>query len=240
MKLIDHVLKIRSLITRAISNRFERLGITDRADALVPALSGADMELRNRLKAIVDYNAKNTDTYSKARELAVNECTFTLFNRLAALKVMEDKGFFFEIIKRRVEHAGRSQEHNAWLEDNPEGRDMERDGLVNFFNYIFSRESKNFPIFSASQPYSVMPRADELNEIIDAINAVSTDPDCGKDIWRGDDILGWLYENFNAVEKHDLKESDNKIEFDKVSLQSQFYTPQWVVNFLVDNTVGKM
>ena len=120
MKLIDHVLKIRSLITRAISNRFERLGITDHSATTVPLLSENDIELRNRLKAIVDYHAKNTHTYAKARELTVNECTFTLFNRLAALKVMEDKGFFPEIIKRRVEHAGRSQEHNAWLEDNPE------------------------------------------------------------------------------------------------------------------------
>ncbi len=240
MKLIDHVLKIRSLITRAISNRFERLGITNRADATVPVLSESDMELRNRMKTIVDYHAKNSTDYAEARKLAVNECTFTLFNRLAALKVMEDKGFFPEIIKRSVEHAGRSQEHNAWLEDNPEGRDMERDGLVNFFADIFSRESYNFPIFSVLQPYSVMPRADELNEIIDAFNAVSTDPDCGEDIWRGDDILGWLYENFNAVEKAALKESGEKTEYDKVSLQSQVYTPQWVVKFLVDNTVGKM
>lgn len=240
MKLIDHVLKIRSLITRAISNRFERLGITDRGDGTIPVLSESDMELRNRMKAIVDYHAKNSEDYAEARKLAVNECTFTLFNRLAALKVMEDKGFFPEIINRRVENAGRSYEHNAWLEENPDGRTKERDGLVEFLSAIFERESKNFPIFSSSYPYSLMPRADEFNEIIDAVNAVSTDPDCGKDIWRGDDILGWLYENFNAVEKIALKESGEKTEYDKVSLQSQVYTPQWVVKFLVDNTVGKM
>lgn len=240
MKLIDHVLKMRSLITRAISNRFERLGITERGDEMIPALSESDMELRNRMKAIVDYHAKNSEDYAEARKLAVNECTFTLFNRLAALKVMEDKGFFPEIINRRVENAGRSYEHNAWLEENSDGRTKERDGLVEFISAIYERESKNFPIFSSAYPYSIMPRADELNEIIDAFNAVSTDPDCGKDIWRGDDILGWLYENFNAVEKAQLKEDGGKTEYDKVSLQSQVYTPQWVVKFLVDNTVGRM
>lgn len=240
MKLIDHVLKIRSLITRAISNRFERLGITDHADTAVPVLSENDMELRNRMKAIVDYHAKNSADYAEARNLAVNECTFTLFNRMAALKVMEDKGFFPEIINRRVENAGRSYEHNAWLEENPDGRTEERDGLVEFLSTIFERESKKFPIFSSAYPYSIMPRADELNEIIEAFNAVSADPDCGEDIWREDDILGWLYENFNAVEKAALKESGEKTEYDKVSLQSQVYTPQWVVKFLVDNTVGKM
>ncbi|MDE5790230.1 MAG: N-6 DNA methylase [Muribaculaceae bacterium] len=198
------------------------------------------MELRNRMKAIVDYHAKNSEDYAEARKLTVNECTFTLFNRLAALKVMEDKGFFPEIINRRVENAGRSYEHNAWLEENPDGRTEERDGLVEFLSTIFERESKKFPIFSSAYPYSIMPRADELNEIIEAFNAVSADPDCGEDIWREDDILGWLYENFNAVEKAQLKEDGGKTEYDKVSLQSQVYTPQWVVKFLVDNTVGKM
>lgn len=240
MKLINHVLKIRSLIARAISNRFERLGITDISDNPAPELSEADSELRTRLKGVVDYHAQNTETYAEARKLAVNECTFTLFNRLAALKVMEDKGFFPEVITRRAEHGGKSYEHNAWLEENPDGRSLERDGLVEFLSYVFDEESNRVPIFSASHPYSIMPRADELNEIIEAFDAVASDPDCGEDIWRGDDILGWLYENFNAVEKDALKESGDKTEYDKVSLQSQVYTPQWVVKFLVDNTVGKM
>lgn len=242
MKLIDHVLNIRQLIARAFSNRFERLGLGVDAESEVPALSEDDKALRRRLKAIIDYHAKSKETYAEARKTAVNECTFTLFNRLAAIKVMEDKEFFPEIIQRRAEHGGRSYQHNSWLEQHPEGRSMEREGLLPFFEDSFAEIAENFqfPIFDSQYPYALMPRADELNEIIDAFNAVSADPDCGADIWRGDDILGWLYENFNAVEKAQLKESGEKTEYDKVSLQSQVYTPQWVVKFLVDNTVGKM
>ena len=240
MKLIDHVLKIRSLIARAISNRFKRLGITDNPDAPIPPLTEADKDLRHRLKEIVDYHYDNSGNYADARKQTINEFTFTLFNRLAALKIMEDKEFFPEIITRRADYGGKSFEHNAWLEEHPEGLGMEREGLVQFVEDIFRRESGNFPIYSKDHPYALMPRADELNEIIDAFNDVATDPDCGENIWRGDDILGWLYENFNAVEKVALKESGEKTEYDKVSLQSQVYTPQWVVKFLVDNTVGKM
>lgn len=242
MKLIDHVLNIRQLIARAFSNRFERLGLGVDAESEVPALSEDDKALRRRLKAIIDYHAKSKETYAEARKTAVNECTFTLFNRLAAIKVMEDKEFFPEIIQRRAEHGGRSYQHNSWLEQHPQGRSMEREGLLPFFEDSFAEIAENFqfPIFDSQYPYALMPRADELNEIIDAFNAVSADPDCGADIWRGDDILGWLYENFNAVEKAQLKESGEKTEYDKVSLQSQVYTPQWVVKFLVDNTVGKM
>ena len=49
-----------------------------------------------------------------------------------------------------------------------------------------------------------------------------------------------MYENFNTVEKLAFKESGADTEYDKVSLQSQVYTPQWVVKFLVNNTLGKM
>lgn len=241
MKLIDHVLNIRQLIARAFSNRFERLGLGVDAETDIP-LTEDDKALRRRLKAIIDYHAKSKETYAEARKTAVNECTFTLFNRLAAIKVMEDKEFFPEIIARRAEFGARSFEHNAWLEKHLEGHSMEREGLLPFIEDNFNEIAENyqFSIFNSRYPYALMPRADELNEIIDAFNAISADPDCGADIWRGDDILGWLYENFNAVEKAQLKESGEKTEYDKVSLQSQVYTPQWVVKFLVDNTVGKM
>lgn len=240
MKLLEHVLNIRGLIARAMQNRFERLGITDKADAPEPSLGDEDLALRNHLKEIVDYHAQSADSYADARKKAINECTFTLFNRLAAIKVMEDKGFFPEIIMRRDENAKKSAQHNEWLEEHPDSRNDEREGLLPFLLDSFDSLAEQYPIFRADHPYALMPRADELNEIIDAFNAVSADPDCGADIWRGDDILGWLYENFNVVEKQQLKESGEKTEYDKVSLQSQVYTPQWVVKFLVDNTVGKM
>ena len=240
MKLLEHVLNIRGLIARAMQNRFERLGITDKADAPESSLGDEDLALRNHLKEIIDYHAQSADSYADARKKAINECTFTLFNRLAAIKVMEDKGFFPEIIMRRDENAKKSAQHNEWLEEHPDSRNDEREGLLPFLLDSFDSLAEQYPIFRADHPYALMPRADELNEIIDAFNAVSADPDCGADIWRGDDILGWLYENFNVVEKQQPKESGEKTEYDKVSLQSQVYTPQWVVKFLVDNTVGKM
>lgn len=37
-----------------------------------------------------------------------------------------------------------------------------------------------------------------------------------------------------------LKQSGDKTEYDKVSLQSQVYTPRWTVKFLVDNSLGRL
>ena len=174
------------------------------------------------------------------REEKIKPCVFTLFNRLAAIKLMEQKELFPEVIKQRAENGGLSAAHQAWLEEHPEGRTMERDGLVPFLEDKFEEMAEmNFRIYQRDYPYAMMPTADELNEIIAAFNVIENDPDCA-DTWQKDDILGWLYENFNAAEKVEFKQSGDKTEYDKVSLQSQVYTPSWVVKFLVDNTLGKL
>lgn len=240
MKLINHVLDIRRLIQQAFDNRFSRMGLRAEQPLDASTLQEELREKRVKLEEIMQSHLKETDgNYAAARQATVNECIFTLFNRIAAIKVMEAKELFPEIIRRRKENAGRSFEHNAWLEEHPEERGAEREGLKHFLNDQFDRLGEHIPLYRSNYPYALMPTADELHEIIERFNAVEDDEDCGEDVWKGDDILGWLYENFNAVEKAALKQSDDKTEYDKVSLQSQVYTPVWVVKFLVDNTLGK-
>ena len=221
MKLIEHVLKIRGLIQQAVENSFARFGAPE--------------------NIIATHQVAMEGDYDKARLETVKECVFTLFNRLAALKVMEDRELFPEVIRRRAEHGNLSYSHKMWLEEHPDMRSAERMGLKDFLSDKFQQlfEEYGIPLYKADHPYVVMPTADELDEIITAFNDIEQDEQCGSDIWKGDDILGWMYENFNTVEKVQLKESGEKIEYDKVFLQSQIYTPQWVVKFLVDNTLGK-
>lgn len=239
MKLINHVLDIRRLIQQAFDNRFSRMGLRKEAATPVELIPAEYQEKRGKLDDIMQDHLNELGDYAEARQATINECVFTLFNRIAAIKVMEAKELFPEIITRRKENAGRSFEHNAWLEEHPEERGAEREGLKHFLNDQFDRLGEHIPLYRKDYPYALMPTADELNEIIEKFNAVEEDADCGADVWKGDDILGWLYENFNAVEKAALKQSGDKTEYDKVSLQSQVYTPAWVVKFLVDNTLGK-
>jgi hypothetical protein len=86
----------------------------------------------------------------------------------------------------------------------------------------------------------LLPTAIELSGIIAAFNQVENDAQVEADIWRSDDVLGWLYESYNNQKKADHKASGDKTEYNKVSIQSQVYTPRWVVKFLVDNSLGKL
>lgn len=240
MKLSDYSDHIRLLIDKAFRNRLGRMGI--KAGQLTPIdnIPSEYVDERHRIETVREVFISETGTPALAYEKLVEELTFTLFNRLAALKVMEAHTLFPEIITQRETHGGRSFAHLAWLEQYPEQRAEEAEGLVAFMEAQFTNLSAEIPLFSTSHPYHLLPTAIELSGIITAFNQVENDAQVENDIWRSDDVLGWLYESYNNQKKADHKASGDKTEYNKVSIQSQVYTPRWVVKFLVDNSLGKL
>lgn len=240
MKLSEHVEHIRQLIAQSFENRLGRMGITPSSLLPIDSIPPESRIDRKRMESIREVFIAETGSVGDAFEKLVEELTFTLFNRLAALKVMEAHTLHPEIVTRRESHGGRSFAHLAWLEQHPEFRQSEAEGLIQFFEDQLDSLSSDIPLFSTSHPYHLMPTALELLGIIQAFNGVETDSQVEVDVWKSDDVLGWLYESYNNFKKSEHKLSGNKTEYHKVSIQSQVYTPRWVVQFLVDNSLGKL
>ena len=240
MKLADHVEHIRKLIDTAFRNRLGRMGITAAALQPIDAIPADYKADRKRIETIREVWIAETGTVADAYEKLVEELTFTLFNRLAALKVMEAHTLHPEIVTRRAQHGDRSFAHKHWLEENPDGRSEEMEGLVRFMEDQLAALAADIPLFSPQHPYHLLPTAIELYGIMNAFNQVETDEQVEDNVWQSDDVLGWLYESYNNYKKVAHKESGDKTEYNKVSIQSQVYTPRWVVKFLVDNSLGKM
>ncbi|MDD3874628.1 MAG: BREX-1 system adenine-specific DNA-methyltransferase PglX [Methanosarcina sp.] len=240
MKLAEHVEQIRQIIDQAFRNTLGRMGITDSARQPLDNIPQQFHLDRIRIDDIFEPFTAKTGSTADAYEKLVEELTFTLFNRLAALKVMEAHGLNSPILTRSSQHGDRSFAHFLWLEQNPEGRDEEQEGLLPFIEEKLNTLSADIPLFSPQYPYHLLPTAIELRDIIDAFNAVAKDEQVEPDIWKSDDVLGWLYESYNNYKKVAHKDSKAKTEYDKVSIQSQVYTPSWVVKFLVDNSLGKL
>ncbi len=240
MKLAEHVEAIRQLIDTSFRNRLGRMGITASRLQPVETIPKEYQEDRHRIEGILEVFIAETGSMTNAFEKLVEEFTFTLFNRLAALKVMEAHTLHPEIVTRRSQHGDRSFAHFLWLEQNPAGRNEEQEGLLHFMEYQLDALAIDIPLFSLHHPYHLLPTGIELNGIIQAFNQVENDEQVDSEIWKSDDVLGWLYESYNNYKKNAHKESGAKTEFSKVSIQSQVYTPRWVVKFLVDNSLGKL
>ncbi len=240
MKLSDHVDIIRERIYKAFNNQFSRLGIAANKLMDIDKIPADLHTKRKKIEILIDSHEGETGTYEEAREKALDELTFTLFNRLAAIKVMEAHQLFAPVVTKQAAHGGRSFGHKIWLENNPEKRNDDLEGLRDYFKYEFNKLGDAIPLFHKNYPYALLPYVIELNDIVDSFNAVEQDAQIDDNIWQSDDILGWLYESYNNVKKQAHKDSGDKTEYDKVSLQSQVYTPRWVVEFLVHNSLGKL
>lgn len=240
MKLSEHVEKLRDLIEAAFDKRFARLGIGKTKKLEIGKLPDNERPRRLRFEEMLGSHIGETGDYESAREKLMDELTFTLFNRLAAIKVMEAANLFPPVLTKQPEHGDRSFGHKAWLEINPEMRSEELEGIRDFIKYAFDELGLTLPLYSRNYPYALLPDAISLNEVIDAFNAVEKDTQVGSDIWQSDDVLGWTYESYNNKKKQAHKDSEDKTEYNKVSLQSQVYTPRWVVQFLVENSLGKL
>ena len=240
MKLAEHVDLLRDQIEAEFDKQFARLGLAANRQMDISSLPEEVQAKRMRFTEMLENHIGETGSYESAREKLIDELTFTLFNRLAAVKVMEAANLFPPILTKQSEHGDRSFGHKAWLEINSHMRSEELDGIRDYIKHAFDELGATLPLYSGSYPYALLPDAVSLNEIIDNFNAVEKDSQVGEKIWLSDDVLGWMYESYNNKKKQAQKDSGNKTEYDKVSLQSQVYTPRWVVQFLVENSLGKM
>lgn len=101
MKLSEHTEHIRQLIDRAFRNRLGRMGISENLLSDIETIPSEYRAERIRMETIREVFIAETGSISDAYEKLVEELTFTLFNRLAALKVMEAHTLHPEIVTRR-------------------------------------------------------------------------------------------------------------------------------------------
>ena len=237
MKFEDHVENIRKKTEAAVINTLGRVGVSE---------NSFDFHVSdNEEISIGDINGfvesvKNDRQWKEVYTDIVDDYTFTLFNRLVCMKVMENLDLYPEMITRSKQYAGLSFAHSMWLEQNPKYKGAALDGLSYYVLSQFGELEDECELFSTTDPLHMVPTSAETKNIIDAINEVDFDSDVDDDQWKKGNILSQIYEIYNNKKKAELKASGEKTEYDKVQFQSQIYTPEWVVRFLVDNSLGKL
>jgi hypothetical protein len=61
-------------------------------------------------------------------------------------------------------------------------------------------------------------------------------------LWGEDETIGWIYQYFNSKEERQTmrKASTAPRDSHELAVRNQFFTPRYVVEFLVDNTLGRL
>ncbi|WMM23480.1 BREX-1 system adenine-specific DNA-methyltransferase PglX [Tissierella sp. MB52-C2] len=172
----------------------------------------------------------------------IKEVSYTYLNRLAALRVMEVRGLIDEILIPRGEYGNRSFIGSRFYEVAREYCKYEMDGgLAYLLNIMFEEISEEIKmLFNTEDEYSfVTPSSTSLLKVIELLCS-----NIDEESWRQDEIIGWIYQYFNSIEKSEIytrqDQKDFFISVDEVPATTQIFTPDWVVNWIIDNSLYKV
>ena len=165
----------------------------------------------------------------------VREQAFTVLNRLCALQMAEARGILVESVGRGYESKG------FRLYRSPAGAALGETGTAyrEFLFSLFDEFAVDLPVlFDRFAPQGrLFPAEPELRGVLDEINHPEIAP-----LWAEDETIGWIYQYFNSVEERRRMRAESSAPRDsrELAVRNQFFTPRYVVEFLTDNTLGRI
>ena len=214
-------------------------GVIDDA-ARMGHLSAEEREYREQLLVHLEHIRAGGFKPADAVAQLVREVSFTHLNRLVAYKMMEARG----LIREAVSRGPKSQGFLFYLADHPGGRGalVGRTGRLayrHFLTNLGATFADEIPaLFSPTDPANrLYPPQRTLDEVLALINGEEL-----AGIWGEDETIGWVYQYFTPKELRDQarKESQAPRNSYELAFRNQFYTPRYVVEFLSDNTLGRI
>lgn len=228
------VAKARRLLEEELSGQLEGLySILPSGEALAEA--PGDPLVRARLLELVEHHRSSGAGARVARERVVREMAFTAVNRFAALKMAERRGLIPECVAELREGVGVQM-----LGDCAPGlkASFEDGGHRLLLESVMDELSLGLRVlFDRRSPVGLLwPRPKALQALLEMLNA----PDI-EALWAEDETIGWIYQYFNGDDVREMREaSAAPRDSHELAVRNQFFTPRYVVQFLVDNTLGRI
>lgn len=175
----------------------------------------------------------------------VREAGGTWVNRLAALRAMEVRGLLVPPAAFISEEYGGTSPRASRLRDEAAGmaKPLSREQALRAGIEDACRElSENVGVlFDLTDEQSLLwPDIAALKNVLKLFSNDVTAAD-----WSEPDVLGWVYQYYNAEANAELKKrkartTGFKYTADDIPVANQFYTPHWVVRVLTDNSLGRL
>ena len=210
-----------------------------------------DEDIKKRQSLVREINNKGFDN-------VVEEVAYTWFNRIIAIRYMEVNDYLPE--RTRV----LSSETEGKLEPDiiTYAFDLDLDYSDEDREKIFKLkdESKLDELFQ----FLFIKQCNKLNEILPGLfektddymelllDISFTNSDCvvyhlindipKNDFYEQVEIIGWIYQFYNTELKDDTysKIKKNKVPKERIPAATQIFTPDWIVKYMVENSLGKL
>lgn len=237
---------------------FYDIGTKDYAE-----VSGKEIKQRNALVNAIRKKEKDNGDYKSAFGYVVEEVAYTWFNRLIAIRFMEVNDYLPSGV--RVLSSENKAKKEPDLVTTPFDTDLEftsyeqdriiqlkdENELDELFRMLFIKQ--------CNQLHTVLPQlfetTDDDSELLLTISFTDSDGvlyhlvhDIDEDDFNVEkegqvQIIGWLYQFYNTELKDDtfaqLKKKV-KITKERIPAATQLFTPDWIVRYMVENSLGRL
>ena len=243
----------KELISR-VAQKAQQYGITETemVDAGADSVNGKVLsaeEMQQRRALIAQINEKG---YQQVME----EVAYTWFNRFSALRFMEVNGYLPSHVRVFTD------ENNAFKPQIlVEALHLELDKLDKDKVYALKETEQNEELYK----YLLIVQCNALNSILPGMFQTIADytelllPDnllregsvieqmisqIPEDNWQDAvQIIGWLYQYYNSEKKDEVfaaLKKNVKITKENIPAATQLFTPDWIVRYMVENSLGRM
>lgn len=186
------------------------------------------------------------------------EAAYTWFNRFVAIRIMVKNGFSEPVLEyqsaslrlprivadaRRGIYAPMSESDRAYLMEL-----LDNDALITEqFTLLIINYCHRNPILSAC-----FGSMDDYTELLLPVNILAEGGFVDmlnhtefitEDDYRQSELIGWLYQFYISEKKDEVFASfknKKKAEADDIPAATQIFTPNWIVKYMVQNTVGRI
>ncbi len=198
-------------------------------------LTASQRITRAKVVSAIGYHHAAGLTDADAVDRFTRDAAFTTLNRFVALKMLEARQLIQEAISDSENSPGYREFNGlapgvATLGDGAGYRLY----LESLFDELASEIKVLFDRHDAAS--LLWPRRNAFEAMLAQLNQPELDV-----VWDDDETIGWFYQFFNSKEERQQmrEESQAPRNSRELAVRNQFFTPRYVVQFLVDNTLGR-
>lgn len=237
------VLHTRELIEDDLYRQLKRYGVyeDERVDLeQLGHLDSYDIDTRRKINAAIDREMEATEgDYQRSLKNYVREATKTYLNRLVALKAIEVRGLVTETLVESPEYGNRSEMLRTVDEVAGELTDQQDGGQNAALELAYTELTDEIGvIFEESEHTAIDLDFAVRAEVIEQLNEID------ESVWESDEAMGWVYQYFGEKEREEIDdridEENYKVQDTDVATKTQLFTPRYIVEWMVDNSLGRL
>ena len=165
----------------------------------------------------------------------VREAAFTILNRFVALKMLEARRLVQECVSRGEESSG----FREYVLLAPGLAELGSKSYQLYIESLFDEVGREVRVLfdRFAVPVLIWPRGRAFDRMLELLNAPDLDGS-----WAEDETIGWVYQYFNSdEERRSIRKArrSGPRNSRELAILNQFFTPRYVVRFLVENTVAR-